>query len=442
MALPLPSVVADVGAGGPLVTSMKGTNALINDLYGTQIQQTKAKYAPLTTQAEAASKLAYANLMGPQFLAKLMGNPDVVANSPALQDPATVNRLYQAGMGGGTGNALINMPGMGQPQEGQGNNSLLSWLWNKVKGQGQSPNSLLSGQGIPSPMPQGNQGQGFNSGYSYDQNGNNVVATPKQIDNAINSSNSTSPQVDLGGGITGTPVPEIGTGYTPEMATQQKANPTYAENAANFAGVKEEGKEAGTIRAKDIKELNDTAFNGETNQTTLDSLSSILGSPEFEQIRQLPLAGHHELAYYAKEGTPAQQNLVGQYYTLTGNVIKDSARDFAGQFRKGEQTLLQGMKPNPSDTVDTARGKAESLSYLNQMLTQRSKLTSQIMSQYHINKGQAQDLADKQLNGPAIRQQIHDKLNPTMTIRNKKTGETMTVPVSDARNKYGVQPNV
>lgn len=79
MALPLPKVVADVGPGGPMVTSMMGTNALTASNLENAINRIKAQYAPVTVPAEAASKLAYANLMGPQFLAKLMNNPDILA---------------------------------------------------------------------------------------------------------------------------------------------------------------------------------------------------------------------------------------------------------------------------------------------------------------------------------------------------------------------------
>ena len=172
----------------------------------------------------------------------------------------------------------------------------------------------------------------------------------------------------------------------------------------------------------------------------IDEVSDILASPTFEQIRQTPLAGHHELQYYAKEGTPEQQQMVGKYYTLTGNLIKDASRDFAGQFRKGEQQLLNGMKPSPSDTVDSAKGKTETLSVLNKMLAARSRLTSKIMSEHHVNKLQALEEADRQVDGEAIRRQVHDRLNPMVTIKNRKTGETKTITAAEAR-KLGV-PNV
>jgi len=487
-------------------------NALQKEALENQYSGIKNQYAPMTLQADAASKTAYSKLVGPQYIAKLMGHPDIVANSPDLQDPATTQRLYAAGMGQGTGNALTQMPGGGSPQPNANQNplSLSRWLVDKFKG-------MVGGdqqQGGPQPMPQGSgnpfamnfSGQGVNpqlnrvmagignveSGGSKNPyaligkdtgNGDRAIGkyqvmasnipswtkeafgqsmTPEQftaspeaqeklagfmMNKHLNAGNS--PQ-DVGSiWFTGKPLAQAGNvhdvnGTTPTQYVnkmnqgmsqydQPQTQPTYAENAGRYAGIKAEGEALGKDRAADIKDLNTGAFNSETSQATLDSISNILSSPEFEQIRQVPLAGHRELAYYSKEGTPAQQNMVGQYYTLTGNLIKDASRDFAGQFRKGEQQLLQGMKPGPDDTVDAARGKLETLSYLNKLLGQRSKLTPQYMSQYHINKGEAMDMADKQINGPQLRQQIHDKLNPTITIKNPQTGEVVTVPIEEAR---------
>jgi len=377
--IPLPKTVADVGPGGPLVTSL-------NALHDLQSKRIANQYLPLTTQSEAASKLAYANLMGPQFLAKLMGNQDILANmSPGQRDQA-LKSVYQAGSGQGTGlNALSNPQFNGlvnpsSPIERIVNNVKNAFGFGQPKGQppseNQSPNALMN----QNQMSGGND----NSGMNYDQRGNNIVANPAEIENIANHGNNVG------------------------------AN-SFAENVGTYGGIKEEGKEAGKIRAKDIQDLNDTYFNAQTKQSTLDDINNMLSSPEIRQIRQLPLAGRHEMGYYAKFGTPEQQQLVGRLYSQMGNIVKDSSRDFAGQFRRGEQQLLQGMKPNEADTVDTMIGKAESLSTMNQMLAERAKLTSQYMNQYHINKLQASEMADKQFNGEKIRQDIHNKLNPGPT---------------------------
>lgn len=416
------------GPGGKLMAGDIARNALTKS-------NIENKYLPMTSKAEAASKMAYANLMGPQFLAKLMGNSDVVANSPQLQDASTIQRLYQAATGAGTGNALTNMPG----DPDRNTNSLSNWMTDRIKsifGGEQSPNALTR-QPSQGNVPAGNMQKvtAADRGYDYNSDGTNVIAQPKEISATARSSND--PVVNFGDGMTGTLVPQVGTGYTPEMAAQQQGpkqtNGTYAENAGGYKGTIAELEEAGKIRAKDIEDLNNHVFNAETSLSTLNDIGDILSSPEFEQIRQVPLAGRHELAYYAKEGTPEQQQMVGKYYALTGNLVKDASRDFAGSFRKGEQTLLEGMKPSPGDTVDTAKGKTESITYLLNMLKERSQMTSELMSKYHINKGQASDIADKRINGQKIRESVHDKLNPTVTVRNKKTGEVKTISGSEAR---------
>jgi hypothetical protein len=403
----IPSVVNMAAQpGGGLVSSLNALNALNDALQQTKYNAVKAQYAPLTLSAEAASRMAYANLLGPQFVAKLMGNSDVVANSPQLQNPATLQKLYQAGMGGGTGNALLNMPAPQAQQSGLGNfvNTVKNafGLGDKTPAPQSSQNAVLQSPTMASggdnepypsassqPTPgqtwrkeQERQGQGDSSGYAYNPDGTNVVASPQEIAAAAN-----------GNGGKG----------------------TYAENAGNFAGTKAELEETGKLRAKDIQDLSDVVFTGSTKQATLDGISNIISSPAFEEIRKTPILGDKELTYFQRYGTPEQQNMVGQLMTLSGNVIKDASRDFAGQFRKGEQQLLENMKVNPGDTFNAARGKMEQLSYLNKLITERSRLTAQIMQQNHISKLQAEPFADKQINGDKIRSAIHNQLNPQPT---------------------------
>ena len=119
MALPLPRTVPDTGPGGGLVTAMGGINALHNAMIEKKINQIKSQYLPTTLQAEAASKRAYANLMGPQFLAKLLQNPGALANMGNKKAREALEKSVNAGMGQGTGrNYLNNIPqhtGVGQP---------------------------------------------------------------------------------------------------------------------------------------------------------------------------------------------------------------------------------------------------------------------------------------------------------------------------------------
>ncbi len=458
MALPLPRVVADVGPGGGLVTAMGGINALNNALKTTRFNKVKADYAPLTVPAQAYSQLAYANAVAPQILAKLMGNEGALANMSEEQKRNMLNAIQSAGFKSNNGLNLLSQnqapglpSGVGQPST----NALSGWFANKLKGAfGQQPqqgggnpltNPMPEQQFAPTQAPQGQEpkvgdavyGDGINP--EIDQAYDEWLKSPEGQAEVAKGESANMPdeqEVLQWKRNKDGQVNAMKMTLTKPMGKQ----PTYAEKTGAYKGVVEEGQESGKIRAKDIEQLNNSVFNAETNQATLDEVSDILASPTFEKIRQTPLAGHHELQYYAKEGTPEEQQMVGKYYTLTGNLIKDASRDFAGQFRKGEQQLLNGMKPGPSDTVDSAKGKTETLSVLNKMLAARSRLTSKLMSQYHINKLDALEEADRQVNGQEIRKQVHDRLNPTVTIKNRKTGETKTISVAEAR-KLGV-PNV
>ncbi len=463
MAIPSVNMLSNL-PGGAVPNVMDAHNTFANNAHLRKINAIKEFYAPITSYSDAASKLAYANLMGPQFMAKLMGNDSALANMSEDQKRDALQRIYGAAQGNGSGNALGGMPGMpsappmpsgiGQPStnsfSGHVSNALRSVLDMFHPSPSAKQNSLALGGSASNPS-QYNAPPGMTDPQSpMPSNPDTGDANTINIPDAFNYLDEWQKSPE---GMA--KMAQEGPTYYPdeqELSSWAKSRrpmgetmlpapeKTYAEKTGEYKGVVEEGLESGKIRAKNIEELNNVAFNADTAATTLDDLSKILSSPTIEKIRQVPLLGHHELAYYAKEGTPEEQNLVGRYYTDTGNIIKDSARDFAGQFRKGEQQLLNSMKANPADTVDAARGKVESLAYFNKMLGDRSKLTSKYMTQRHINKLQASELADRQIDGESIRKQIHAKLNPTVTIRNSKTGETKTISIAEAR-KLGV-PNV
>lgn len=169
--------------------------------------------------------------------------------------------------------------------------------------------------------------------------------------------------------------------------------------------------------AKKISSLEDIVLKNQGKLDTFNELNEILGSPDFEAIRQLPAAGNLENWMTGKFGTKAQQNLVGRANTLMGNIIKDSARDFAGQFRVGEQALLNGMKPNPGDSLDVMKGKSEALTYLTQMITKRSELEADYMRTYGMSPLQAKIAADKAIDVKAIKEEIRTILHPASSAK-------------------------
>ncbi len=177
-------------------------------------------------------------------------------------------------------------------------------------------------------------------------------------------------------------------------------------------GLSERDKELSKQDARKISALDEVVLNNSSKLDTFKELNGILGSPDFEAMRQNPIAGSHELSYYSKFGTKAQQDLVGKAQTYMGNIIKDSARDFAGQFRVGEQALLNNMKPNPSDSLDMMKGKAEALTFLTTIMSKRAELESDYMRNSGLSPLQAKTAADKLLDPKAIKNEIHTILHP------------------------------
>lgn len=197
-------------------------------------------------------------------------------------------------------------------------------------------------------------------------------------------------------------------------------------------GLSEQGKELAKQDAKKISDLESIVINSAPKQDTLNQISNIISSPEFQQMRQHPLLGKHELGWYAKFGTLPQQQMVGNFLTNTGNIIKDSARDFAGQFRIGEQALLQSMKPNASDSLGVIQGKTESLMLMMNMLVERSRLEADLMRNQGMSAIQAKEQADKTVNANAIKAEIKAKINP------RKLPDLSHLSDEELRRKAGV----
>lgn len=169
--------------------------------------------------------------------------------------------------------------------------------------------------------------------------------------------------------------------------------------------------------AKQIDELDKSVISSYGQKDTQEELASVMNDPIFEAMRQFDWTPGYELQYYAKGGgTPEQQDLAGKFMTLSGNLVKASARDFAGQFRVGEQALLMDMKPNASDSLGVAKGKLEALMLMRELLTKRAELASQIARRGSVPPSQALKKADQMMNAEEIRAGIKEKLKSSDKI--------------------------
>ncbi len=129
MALPLPKVVADTEAGGGLVTSLKGLNAL-------QKSNLENQYYGPTQQANIASKSTYARYLPAQILGQVLANPIAWQTMPKEQLQALVAQY---------GNAMANPPSLqslsGQPTQ---QTSPFAMLMNKLQGNNQPSQNALT----------------------------------------------------------------------------------------------------------------------------------------------------------------------------------------------------------------------------------------------------------------------------------------------------------
>jgi hypothetical protein len=230
MALPLPRVVSDVGPGGPLVTSMRGANALLNDIYGNQIKESEAQYAPWTNYANNASKMAYAQFVGPQAIAGMLNNP----NARGMFTPEQYNQLASAfAQQVGPGNALGNMPVPGGRNQG-----LINHLLQRI--------GVISPDNVQ-PIP-----QQFSQGMPMPSGGvPGEIPSPSGYGTAPMSDERASPQMvaDIAehgnAGYGGTPLsssPNSLVGASPSYNRQSNAFPEGTYGAASPGAIQQAGE--------------------------------------------------------------------------------------------------------------------------------------------------------------------------------------------------------
>lgn len=382
-----------------------------------------------TDYAGARSKLTYADLMGPQFLAKLYGNQDFVANVPNEKRQTDVQNLRTAAT------APTGVQGLFNRQQPGFLTQFANWIFgggqqapNAAQGQTQAPQATQTtpqtAQGQPKPlMPTGNGPLPTNFG-------SNNRASDQEVEQI-------SQQAAANAGQTPTQAPQQAPQQFP---TSKETVNDYFKNAAEANRIKALGTESGKLAANQIDNFSNDYQRGVQLNDVYTNLSGTLTNPEFENMRKVPIAGRYELGYFAKHGNRAQQQLAGGFIADTNKIIAESSNTFKGQFRQGEQQLLEQMKINEKDTVDSAKGKLQSLMLYNSILTERSQLSAELMRTKNLDKDQAIKEANKQLNVPYIKMQIHDRLNPYITLRDKDTGATKTVTAAEAR-RMGVKLN-
>lgn len=445
MALPLPRVVPDVGPGGGLVTAMGGINKLSNDNILRQINAIKKQYAPLTTQAEAASKLAYANLMGPQFLAKLLGNDSAIANMGSDQAKAALQQAVNAGMGGGNANNIFAQ--MQQAQQGPGQklgNSLSNFFADKLKGafgsQGQPGMGQMPGMGQPQqPQQQAPQQQSMQM-----PNGAGQQSAPSAPPMGNRPKDGVTHEGQQWYNAKGEPVYEEDVN-TPDGSMKlelTKGIPpkTYAQNTGEYKGTVKQLEKEGEYRAAALKQIGESQLGLSHSGAVLDRMTGIIKNPVFGNMRnKIPGFQSKQLDYLKVMGTPEEKELIGDFLSTGESFIASTVQGFSGKPLVREFDLAQRQKITPHDTVESAIGKLQSATALHDIAEQKNQIVSELLQKGY-NESDAVKQANKMVNVSAIEKATKERLQRKIQVRNNKTGVTKMVTLEEAR-KMGV-PNV
>lgn len=430
MALPLPRVVADVEAGGPLVTSMRGINSLANDMTLRKINRVKEQYAPLTAHAEAASKLAYANLVNPQYIAKIMGNPQFMANLSEQQKNMLKDLAFNAGVRNqGTvpfqgGNPLQQLQSQSQPQEEQ---SFSGWMKNALKGafgqsQQQAPSNAFAQDfptnQAPAAVPQNpmqhrpKDGATLEGEQWYNSNGEPVYEEDVQTPNG-------SMQLELTKGI------------------PQK---TYAERAGEYEGTIKQKEQEGKYRADALNEIGQSQVGLSHSGAVLDRMTDIVKNPVFANMRNsIPGFQDKQLDFLKVMGTPEEKELIGDFLSTGESFIASTVQGFSGKPLVREFDLAQRQKITGNDTIESAFGKLRSARSLHDIAEKKNQIVSELLQKGY-NESDAIRQANKMVDVKAIEKETNQRLQRKVEVLNRKTGEKKMVSIEEAR-KLGV-PNV
>ena len=324
-------------------------------------QSVEAKYQPITSLANAASKSTYAGLMGPQFMAKLLQNPDAVANMSETQRSGAPSQLFDAAMG-----------------QGGGNNPLIAMIQKEMQ-------RLNGGQDTGIFQTQNNQ------------------QPPNQLNQNPQNQQSNAKPRTLG---------------EEEMlpGAERAPNKTYAEKGGEHRGILEEGKESGKLRARDIEDLGKTYETALNLGDSYNELVDVVKNPVFKNMRsKIRFFQDKQLGLLKSIGTPEEQELIGRWQGLTNKVLADTINTFKGNPMKGEVSISENMKANDNDTINVVVGKIQSGYLMKEMVKQRTAIARNIMENQHVSKQKALEIADKQVNGDQVREQIKNLMKPKPT---------------------------
>jgi hypothetical protein len=452
MAIPLPKVVADVGPGGPLVTSLNALNDLTNKMHTTRYNKSKADWADATIPAQAASQMAYAKFMYPQFMAKLMADPGFKGNTSNQQLRANVEMLNNAGNGRLPGNQINQMPGTQRPT------NPLTRLVNNVQEalQGAFHPKQTKGQQLwntfNQPMPDSNVSQPQNA-FNQPTTQNQVQPQNQDgIDHELDAAymdwmKSPEGQREIAKGEAGvTPNPqELKDRYNKKYGKpstemdmrggQRAPEKTFKQNEADYRGAMKQGEKGGEIRAQNVGDIGNQQLQLSNTGNTIDKIIDGFTNPDFIAMRnEFPLMQDMQLKAITKIGNAKQQAMVGSLVSALEKFKGDTVNQFKGQTLKREFDYADKIKPDENDTVYTAMGKMQTLKSLKDIAYKKNELIEHYVDDEKMSLAKAVQRADKEIDISAIDKKVAELTEPTIKIKSKKK-PTMVLYLTKTRAK-------
>ena len=341
-------------------------------------------YAGLAQEADIRSKNAYASAVAPQFTAKLMEHPEILAN---IKNPQQLLEkliaFSQTGNNAGGRNVEQELAAIrgrqGQPRLGKIGQSVMDMF----SGNNEVPESYTAP--VQSNMPVSQPAQ-------YDQNpatNGYSVSTPQQTE-------SEGMQTVTAGSSTG---------RSPE-------NIAFGGRAGEYKRQVKKGEVAGEQEGKQQSQYGEAAEGALSQKRAIDHLREVFQNPILEKITDVPFANQKALKWYKNTGTKEEKKAIGDMETAMNTFISSSLKLFGSRATNTDLAFLQTMKPNDSDTMDVRKGKLIGLETFNDAKLKQIEIADKMMSQ-GMSKAQAEFVADKAIDMKVIAERADKDIYPS-----------------------------
>lgn len=447
----IPNIAAP-GPGGVLVDSINALNAMKKAQHEQEYAGLKNQYAPLTIPAQALSQLAYSQSVIPQYQAKALANQRITANLSPQAAKNFLNNMSQYGQGQGTvgwanglqmpqrkesmatqlQNALLDKLGLGGNRQKQNQNSL-NQLFNSQASQSNAqydPNDITANSETIAPGEDPNEYVSNNNVNSPNYVGNRVQEEPGVTHNPPGTASPLTDE-DLNQ-VPASMLKELRAKGNPEtkrrideyLKGDQNSNQPAPEveeddfntKAAKSAAAETELKEIAKDRAKAREEWGTQLQGIQEAEAPLQHMKDIINNPIFQNLRKIPGFQEAQLNFKKTWGNEAEQKLAKDFQTTAQAIVNQTVNSFKGRILDKEIGMSERMKFGPNDTIANMLGALPSIKTFNEMTKNRLQIAHKLLKQdKSLDRFDAMELADKQVNGDKIRAKVEDELKPKIS---------------------------